>query len=402
MTTTPPFGSMSARFALWLACSFVWQSLACADEWIVADRVSNRLLAFDAESGAYQRVVLAEGLDLPAALTIGPGGSLYVANLQLGNVLKVDPQTGTATPFASGIAGPGGLAYDPISDSLFVGEFGNFDGRNVLQFDAQGTLLKTIDAGPTGHGGLAVDDTGDLYVSAFAVDGAFSGAVLKFDAQNGYAPLGVFASGNGLAGANGLAFDAQGDLLVAGLFGQRVVRYDVENGAVVGGGNVSGLLAYPSGISVAPDGTLIATSLGNNNPSDPVWGGNLFPGALYRFNTSTQARSSFLVGDFAGSLIVDGADLATWETAFGTNASADADGDANSDGDDFLAWQRGWGNRGYAGDFQPTALAYYHTTSAGTTIPECASLWNAMAALLVGGAPLRRRAHRAARSPSLC
>lgn len=50
-------------------------------------------------------------------------------------------------------------------------------------------------------------------------------------------------------------------------------------------------------------------------------------------------------GDFDGSNLVDGADLAIWEAHYGTSLDAtpcqgDADGDADVDGFDFLAWQR--------------------------------------------------------------
>ena len=39
---------------------------------------------------------------------------------------------------------------------------------------------------------------------------------------------------------------------------------------------------------------------------------------------------------------VDAADLSSWETAFGVNDTGDADGDGDTDGADFLAWQRGF------------------------------------------------------------
>jgi hypothetical protein len=44
--------------------------------------------------------------------------------------------------------------------------------------------------------------------------------------------------------------------------------------------------------------------------------------------------------DFDNDFDVDGADLATWKSAFGATAAGDADGDGDSDGADFLAWQR--------------------------------------------------------------
>jgi hypothetical protein len=47
---------------------------------------------------------------------------------------------------------------------------------------------------------------------------------------------------------------------------------------------------------------------------------------------------------------VNGADLATWKTAYGVNANGDANGDGDSDGDDFLTWQQQLGLNPGAGD----------------------------------------------------
>ncbi|RIK75976.1 MAG: hypothetical protein DCC67_14555 [Planctomycetota bacterium] len=52
--------------------------------------------------------------------------------------------------------------------------------------------------------------------------------------------------------------------------------------------------------------------------------------------------------DFDDNGFVDGGDLEMWKTAFGVDATADADGDLDSDGADLLQWQR---------DFAPAAPA---------------------------------------------
>jgi hypothetical protein len=333
---------------------------AAANEIFASDRATSRILAFDAETGAFTRVVSDSALlDEPTGLAFGPGGFLYVANLQ-SDVLKIDPTTGDATVFASGVTGPGGLAYEPVTNTLFVSEFGQFDGDEVFQYDATGALVRTLGTGsaPTGRTGLAFDDAGNLYVSSFANDAFASGVVLKFDAANDYAPLGVFASGGGLAGASGLDFDQTGNLYVAGLLGQQVVKYTVSGGVVTGGAGLGAPLAYPSGV-LADGADVLVTSLGNNNPQDPIYGGLLFPGSIYRFDQATGAARSFLVGDFVRDATVDGADLAAWAAAFGTTAAGDGNGDAISDGADFLAWQRGLGNQGVVGPFQPTGVVRY-------------------------------------------
>ena len=45
-------------------------------------------------------------------------------------------------------------------------------------------------------------------------------------------------------------------------------------------------------------------------------------------------------GDFNNNGVVNGADLTKWKGDFGANPNSNADGDADSDGNDFLIWQR--------------------------------------------------------------
>ena len=47
--------------------------------------------------------------------------------------------------------------------------------------------------------------------------------------------------------------------------------------------------------------------------------------------------------DFNRDGVVDGEDLAVWNSAYGVNNDADANGDGDSDGADFLVWQRQYG-----------------------------------------------------------
>src|SRR5262249_22982203 len=69
-------------------------------------------------------------------------------------------------------------------------------------------------------------------------------------------------------------------------------------------------------------------------------------------NYYTQAIRFFVAnsppsGDFNLSGYTDAADLAIWRSAFGVNGQADADRDGDSDGTDFLKWQR---------DFSPAPI----------------------------------------------
>jgi hypothetical protein len=383
-----------------LACSaalgvlFAVSAKAGGDELLVSDRAANRILAFDPESGALVRVVSTSALlDEPTGITVGPGGFIYVSNSQT-NILKIDPQTGEATEFASGLIGPGGIAYDATTNSIFVSEIGQFDGNRVFQYDATGALLQTIGAGSsmTGRTGVAIHN-GELYVSNFNVQGV--GSVLKHDGAGG---LVEFASGIGaggtpmLFGPNGLAFDGDGQLHVAGLFGQNILKYPVTGGVAGTGAPLGMNVPYPSGLLVLEDDgreSLLITSLGNNNPNDQIYGSFLFPGAIFKYDVETGAATNFLVGDFDRDMMVDGDDLGVWRTAFGGAASGDADGDGDSDGTDFLAWQRSLGNQGVSGAFQPTGITLYSPEPAAASVPEPAT--GVSCAILLATSILARR-----------
>jgi hypothetical protein len=74
---------------------------------------------------------------------------------------------------------------------------------------------------------------------------------------------------------------------------------------------------------------------------------------------------------------VDGDDLVVWKAAYGVNANGDADGDQDSDGQDFLLWQRNVGNM----------------TTGISAVPEpSAVLLAAVAGLACLGGSRRRRA----------
>ena len=61
--------------------------------------------------------------------------------------------------------------------------------------------------------------------------------------------------------------------------------------------------------------------------------------------------------DFDEDGDVDGADLATWQAAFGTGAGGDTDSDSDSDGADFLAWQQSYtGSTGLSAVPEPATL----------------------------------------------
>lgn len=98
--------------------------------------------------------------------------------------------------------------------------------------------------------------------------------------------------------------------------------------------------------------------LGNSTlePGESVSLGKLFSGATQdlslRYRTAagtfvdvaaTYVSRPALAADFTQDDVVDDADLAAWRGAFGVSGFGDADGDGDTDGNDFLAWQRQFG-----------------------------------------------------------
>lgn len=395
---------MSCLRRLWLgqiAClviglvSFLTGSTTAA-ELFVADRANERIVSFDERTGAFLRVVTSEGLAQPSGMTFGTDGFLYVSNSAGypggdASVVKVDPVTGATTPFITNVAGAGGIAYHQASNTFFVSEFLNFDGDEVFRYDASGALMQTLGTGsaPTGRAGMTFDNAGNLYVSEFNIAGV--GSVLKYAAPTG-APTGpysttatTFASGADVtlaipapaAGFNGLTFDSHGDLLVASLIGQALVKFNVAGGQVQSGIPFGAPLPYPSDVLIGQDGNILVSGLGNDNPGDPFYGPETFPGSITRFNAIMFGSAPFLVGDANHNAVVDGADLAVWQATYGTPfnqmANADLDGDFDTDGRDFLLWQRGFGNAGVAGPFQATAMARYVPAAEIAPVPEPAA-----------------------------
>lgn len=317
---------------VWVVCCILAVhagSLACADELYVSDRVGNRVLRFDPVSGAYLGELIGPGNPLsasdllePSAMTLGPGNTLLVASRVNGKVLRFDRQTGAFLgELAAGLNGPSGLLYDASLGTLFVSELGNFDAETIQRLDAStGASLGSFGAGtgPTGRSDLVRGPDGLLYVSGF-----FDGRILRFDPVTGNPqgvnpldPTATFATSPlGFVGAGGLAFDAGGRLDVVGLFSANVFQFDssgATTGELIGAG--AGLV-FPADLLLAPDGTLLVTSLGNDDPLmgplldgfigryDPLTGAAIDPFLISGSGGLRQPTSLLLVGDTAAQIV---------------------------------------------------------------------------------------------------
>jgi glycoprotein endo-alpha-1,2-mannosidase len=90
--------------------------------------------------------------------------------------------------------------------------------------------------------------------------------------------------------------------------------------------------------------------------------GRFYEGYGNRYLDILRAATLPIPGDFNDDRAVDGADLGIWEEAFGATGAADADGDGDSDGADFMVWQQNHG----------TGIPML---APGTSVPEPSCLW---------------------------
>ena len=182
----------------------------------VAEQNQNRIDALlpDGTATRFASILIANAS--LTGMTVDPAGNLYVASQRQGLVFRVTP-AGVVTTYAAGLGrntltsagGPQGLAF--LSDGTLLVADNAVAGFGVVGVGQQ--IASVTPAGVVGTfaplpGALAVavdPGSGDVYASSFT-----GGYVEHFSPAG--TDLGRFATVNG---AFGLAFDPDGDLLVA-------------------------------------------------------------------------------------------------------------------------------------------------------------------------------------------
>ena len=238
--------------------------------------------------------------DAPWGVAIDATGRVLVSEM-FGHA--VDVYTATGTPVTSwGSHGTGNGEFDGPkyvdtdgSGNVYVADPGN---HRIQKFSSTGAYLTQWGSYGTGDGqfeaptGIEVDvargvvyvvDSGRDRIETFDLDGHYLaqwGSRGTGDGQFRFLDL----EGGGNQGPEGdVALDAAGNLLVVDNWNHRVQRF-APNGTYLGqwgsAGSGPGLFLYPSGIAVAPDGTVVVTD--NAQPHNEA--GNV--SRLMRFDAS--------------------------------------------------------------------------------------------------------------------
>jgi sugar lactone lactonase YvrE len=178
---------------------------------------------------------------IPAALAFGPDGCLYVTDEGRRAIVRVSPE-GTLGDFITSydgrrINGPNDLSFDPVGNLYFTDPWGSSPDERIGQvfgYDWAAGEVHLIDTGMAFPNGIVVRD-GRLFVAetytnmvwVYDVTGPGQAAAKReFCRMPDVPDSPVQWRGKPLAGPDGMAFDAEGNLYVAHVGSGNVIVYD--------------------------------------------------------------------------------------------------------------------------------------------------------------------------------
>jgi hypothetical protein len=251
-----------------LLAALVMSSLAAqaiADEVLISDRITNRILRYSA-AGEYIGVLTDDTayLSEPNGMAV-TGSMLYVANRQSNSVFgfAYDGYTATNPPIAitTGLNVPASILINDDAEvtAMYISNLGvQFDGATVANLKLDGSPISDdlTGGGPTGRSGLALAPDGSLLVSGFV-----SGEVLKFNTESNQFES-FIAPNQALMGAGNLLVDGNSLYVAAGFTGM-VMKFDATTGEPDPAFTPIANLQFPASLVKAPDGNgILVGSLG--------------------------------------------------------------------------------------------------------------------------------------------
>jgi hypothetical protein len=192
-------------------------------------------------------------------------GTLYGVD-ENDHLVTIDPATGEATHVGSiGVQAVEGLAFDPLSSTLYGSTAKPLNGSQLLVIDkntGDGTIVGTI--GFSHVLGLAFDpNTGTLY----GASNQFSDPLIVIDTTTG---AGTEVGPTGLPQVDGLAFDPDTNTLYACFKGSQGAQKAAIIDTTTGAGTSLGLVGFDNLLGLAFD-TATATLLGAEQSTGSSW-----------------------------------------------------------------------------------------------------------------------------------
>lgn len=248
-------------FGIFFAASGALGSIAEAANLYASFDDENTVHAFS-PTGIDLGVFASAGLDQPTGIAFDSNGNLYVASFHNNTIQKFGPTGNHLGVFANtGLSAPVGIAFDS-SGNLYAA---NFIGGSIHKFGPTGTDLGFFAFTGKTPVALAFNTNGNLYVSD-GIQNFSGGSIVSSTSVRVLSPTGnlldTFNEQAGHSTPIGLAFDSNGDLLVADLDTSTINKFSPD-GAALGTFASTGLNG-PGGLAFDSSGNLFVANLGNN------------------------------------------------------------------------------------------------------------------------------------------